>query len=418
VKKYQKILLAYSGGLDTTVAIPWLREKTGADIVAVGVDVGQPDDLEAAVTRAMSAGASEAYFIDAKEAFADEVLLKALWTNALYEGEYPLLSALSRPLIVEKIVAEATKVGADAVAHGCTGKGNDQVRFELSLAALAPGLPVLAPARHWGLTRDDALKYAYNHGIEVDWNAPPYSIDENLWGRAVECGVLEDAWTAPPPDAYKITADPAAAPGEPYEVTVDFVAGTPVALSGYNLPFIDLVTQIGKLAGGSGVGRIDMIENRTVGLKSREVYECPAAVALLRAHKALESMVLTRAEAHFKPVVEAAWANLVYAGQWHTPLRQALDAFVASTQKFVTGSVRLRMYKGNLCVTGRKSPYSIYDDHLATYGEGDPFDHAASEGFIKISAMEIATLAQKRVGASALFEVMDHEKASLAQPVS
>jgi len=414
-KNYKKIVLAYSGGLDTTVAIPWLIEKTGAEIVCVGVDVGQPEDLDASVDKALAAGAVKAYFINAKAEYADDYLLPALKANALYEGVYPLLSALSRPLIVEKLVEAVKAEGADAVAHGCTGKGNDQVRFELSFAALAPDLDVLAPARHWGFTREDSLKYATDHGIKVDWDAPPYSIDENLWGKATECGALEDAWVEPPADAYTMTADPVSAPDQPFSFTVDFFEGIPVALDGSPLNPLDLIKKTGVLAGAHGVGRLDLIENRTVGIKSREVYECPAALTLIAAHKALESMVLTKGESFFKAKVETEWANLAYTGQWHTPLLKALDAFIEATQSKVTGTVRLKLFKGSVTVTGRKSPFSLYDEGLATYGEGDPFDHAASEGFIKISSMEIVTLA-KAGGFQG--EVPSHEYQGVAEPVS
>ncbi|MHC4599001.1 MAG: argininosuccinate synthase [Planctomycetota bacterium] len=419
MKSFSKILLAYSGGLDTTVAIPWLMEKTGADIVALGVNVGQPDDLEGAARRALDAGAVKASFLDAVDEYAAAYIVPAIKANALYEGVYPLLSALSRPLIVEKLVEAARAEGADAVAHGCTGKGNDQVRFELSLAALAPDLPVLAPARHWGFTRDDSLQYARERGLPVaGGDAPPYSIDENLWGRAVECGVLEDAWVEPPSDAFALTADPENAPDLFREVTVDFIEGIPSGLNGTPLDPVALVREAGRLAGIHGVGRIDHVENRTVGIKSREIYECPAAAVLIEAHEALEALVLPKDLARFKRDVDVRWAELVYEGRWHTPLKRALDAFLEYTQLKVTGSVRLKLGKGSLRVTGRKSPWSLYDEGLATYGAGDPFDHAASEGFIKITSMEIATLARTHPGVPLPLEVGCHEELPVAEPVA
>ncbi|MCU0722514.1 MAG: argininosuccinate synthase [Planctomycetes bacterium] len=415
----RKIVLAYSGGLDTTVAIPWLMEKTGAEIVALLVDVGQPEDLSAAVARALAAGASKARRIDVRQEFATGYCLPALKANALYEGVYPLLSALSRPLIVEKLVEEARVEGADAVAHGCTGKGNDQVRFELSIAALAPDLKVLAPARHWGFTREDSLAYAKARGLGFfSAKKAPFSIDENLWGRAIECGALDDAWVEPPEEAFAVTAGLADVPATPDVLEIEFADGAPIALDGVPLGFPDLVSAVASRAGAQGVGRIDHVESRTVGIKSREIYECPAAIPLIAAHKALEAMVLTREEARFKAQVEAAWANLVYEGKWHTPLRVALDAFVAATQASVRGTVKLKLHAGAVAVAGRRSPLSLYDAGLANYGRGDPFDHAAADGFLKISAMEIATLARTRGAPAPLVEVHGHEAAHVAQPVA
>ncbi|MHC4777846.1 MAG: argininosuccinate synthase [Planctomycetota bacterium] len=415
----KKILLSYSGGLDTTVAIPWLKEKTGAEIVALGVDVGQPEDLDGAAEKALLAGASKASFADGKAEFASAYIMPAIKANAMYEGIYPLLSALSRPLIVEKLVDAAHAEGADAVAHGCTGKGNDQVRFEMSLAALAPDLEVLAPARHWGFTRDDSVNYAKLKGLPVGFlGATPYSIDENLWGRAVECGILEDAWVEPPADAYSLTAHPESAPSVAQTLVVDFIQGIPSGLNGIPMDPHDLIKEAGKIAGTHGIGRIDHIENRTVGIKSREVYECPAATILLEAHKALEALVLPKELARFKAKVDAHWAEMVYEGKWHTPLKGALDAFIEYTQIKVSGSVRLKLFKGNAQVVGRKSPWSLYDEGLATYGEGDPFDHGASEGFIKISAMEIATLARVHPVNPLPLEVVCHESIPVAEPVA
>jgi argininosuccinate synthase len=417
--KARKIVLAYSGGLDTTVAIPWLMEATGAEVLALLVDVGQPDDMPAAVARALSAGASKARLVNVRDEFAYGCCLPALKANALYEGVYPLVSALSRPVIVEKLVEEARAEGADAVAHGCTGKGNDQVRFELSIAALAPDLKVLAPARHWGFTREDSLAYAKSHGIGYSGAAkPPYSIDENLWGRAIECGALEDAWVEPPEDAYTLTAGPSTSSPVPDVATIEFADGAPIALDGIPLDFPDLIAALGERAGAQGVGRIDHIENRTVGIKSREIYECPAAIPLIAAHKALEAMVLTKDESRFKAQVDTAWAELAYEGKWHTPLRNALDAFIATTQASVQGAVKVRMHKGSVAIAGRRSPFSLYDAGLATYGKGDPFDHAAADGFLKIASMEIATLAKIRGSAAPLPEVQAHETAHVEQPVA
>ncbi len=393
--KLKKIVLAYSGGLDTTAAIPWLIERTGAEVVAMGVDVGQPEDLDAAVEKAFAAGASKAFFIDARDEFASGYVFPAIKANALYEGEYPLVSSLSRPLIAGKLAETAVAEGADAVAHGCTGKGNDQVRFETTLAALAPRLEVLAPARHWGFSRDETLKFSQQHGIPVEWETPPYSIDENLWGRAIECCALEDAWAEPMEDAFLLTADPFHAPDDSCTICLEFEKGLPVKIDGMPMGPQQIIRAVGKIAGKHGFGRIDMIENRTVGIKSREVYECPAALALIRAHKALESMVLTKAVSHLKAQIDTAWANMAYGGQWHTPLRKALDAFIGATQEQVTGTVRMRFYKGSMAVTGRKSPYSLYDEGIATYGAGDSFDHAAADGFLKILTMETRTLALK-----------------------
>ena len=400
MKKYKKIVLAYSGGLDTTAAIPWLKEHTGAEIIAAGVNVGQPEDFDSVIEQAMSAGASKALFIDATKSFAEDYILPSLWANALYEGKYPLPSALSRPIIVQKIIELARAEGADAIAHGCTGKGNDQVRFEYSLIALAPDMDILAPARVWGFTREDSIKYATDHGIKLVFEKSEYSIDENIWGRAIECGVLEDAWNKPTADLYKLTTDPINSPDIPTEIIIEFEKGTPVAINGKKTDFLDIIEQIGIEAGKHGVGRLDMIENRVVGLKSREVYECPAALTLIEAHKALESIVLTKEEAHFKPSIELKWGNMMYSGQWHTPLMDSLNTFIKRTQKHITGTVRINLYKGNSTVTGLKSPHSLYDEELATYGVGDIFDHKAAEGFLKLLTMETSTLAQKKLAKS------------------
>jgi argininosuccinate synthase len=399
-KKYDKIVLAYSGGLDTTVAIPYLKEKTGAAIYAVGVDVGQNEDLEPLRKKGLSAGAEKCQFVDATEEFADGYILPSLKANALYEGEYPLLSALSRPIICAKLAEAAVEYGADAVAHGCTGKGNDQIRFEMGLAALVPDAAVLAPARHWGFTRDDSMAFAEAHGIKVNTKKSTYSIDENIWGRAIECGDMEDAWLEPPNDAFTMTKSVAEAPDEPEYLTIEFDKGVPVAVNGKPYNFLNLVAVVNKIAGEHGIGRIDHVESRVVGIKSREVYECPAAMTLIAAHKALEKMVFTRDLVSAKAHVDAQWAALVYEGKFFSQVMNALNAFIENTQKLVNGTVRLKMFKGGLAVVGRKSPNSLYDAGLATYGAADPFDHSASEGFVKIYAMETATLARMKAKAA------------------
>jgi argininosuccinate synthase len=353
-------------------------------------------------------------------------VLPSLKANALYEGVYPLPSALSRPIIVEKLVEKARECGADGLAHGCTGKGNDQVRFEISLAALAPDIEFLAPARHWGFTRENAIKYAKMHGIEVEKKKSEYSIDENLWGRAIECGVLEDAWAEPPADVYTLTVDPLLAPDKPDIITIDFTEGTPTAIDGKPMSLLDIIVEVGSRAGASGIGRIDHVESRTVGIKSREIYECPAAIALITAHKALEAMVLAKDEAAFKAQVDVRWAQLAYEGKWYAPLMYALNAFINTTQAAVTGAVRLKMYKGTPAVVGRKSPCSLYDEGLATYGEGDPFEHSAADGFLKIVSMETATMAKMKMKNAAELtaqgkdniEVHEHEKDGLEIPAA
>ncbi|EQD46755.1 argininosuccinate synthase, partial [mine drainage metagenome] len=378
-----KVVLAYSGGLDTSVAIPWLKEKKGLDVVAVTVDVGQPVDLERVRQKALASGAVAAYVADARREFAESFLAPALRANALYEGVYPLSTALARPLIGQHMVAVARQEGATAVAHGCTGKGNDQVRFDLSTTSLAPDLSVIAPAREWGMTREEEIQYAREHGVAVEaTRASPYSTDENLWGRSVECGLLEDPNVEPPEEAYGWTKSPAAAPDTPASVSIAFVRGLPVALDGTALPFHEIILRMNRLAGDHGVGRIDHVESRVVGIKSREVYECPAAIALLRAHQALESLVLPRDVLEFKRVVEQRYSQLIYDGLWFTPLRTALEGFVEATQQRVDGSVTLKLYKGSATVTGRTSPHSLYQPALATYSSGDRFRQEMAEGFI------------------------------------
>ena len=390
----KKVVLAYSGGLDTSVAIPWLQEQ-GWDVVAVAVDVGQPGDLAGAVARARELGAVEAMAIDARERFVTGFVIPALRMNALYQGRYPLVSALSRPLIAEVLVDVARKTDATAVAHGCTGKGNDQVRFEVSLAALAPDLEVLAPVRDWGMTRADTIDFATSRGLPIETTkSSPYSIDENLWGRSIECGVLEDPWTSPPEDVFALTTSPADAPA-PRDVEVTFEGGVPVAVDGETLAPINAIDAIGKIAGSYGYGRIDMVEDRLVGIKSREVYESPSGLALITAHRELETLTLDRDLAREKQHLSIRWSELVYEGLWFSPLREAIDAFDSASQERVTGDVRLRFSAGSCVPVGRRSAFSLYEPDLATYDEGDAFEHGDAAGFTRLWGLPLKTWARK-----------------------
>jgi argininosuccinate synthase len=378
----KKVVLAYSGGLDTSVAIPWLQDK-GYDVVAVAVDVGQPGDLKEAVDRATAIGA-DARLVDAKQRFAADFCMPALRQNALYQGRYPLISALSRPLIAQILVEIASETGADAAAHGCTGKGNDQVRFEVALSTLAPDLEVLAPIRDWGMSREEAIAFAAERNVPVPvTKSSPYSIDENLWGRSIECGVLEDPWVAPPADAYALTQAPESATGFA-DIEVAFEQGVPTAVHGERLSLTNVLTALGKLAGDYGYGRVDLIEDRLVGIKSREIYEAPAALSLITAHRDLEDLVSERAWLREKRRLEAQWAQVVYDGLWFSPLRRAIEEFAAVGAGDVTGEVRLRFSPGSCAVTGRRAPASLYDDGLATYTDEDTFDHSSAAGFIKL----------------------------------
>jgi len=389
-----KVVLAYSGGLDTSVAIPWLREEKGLDVVTVTVDVGQPVDLEKVRAKALASGAATAYVADAKDEFAQEFLSPALRANALYEGVYPLSTALARPLIARRLVDVARREGARAVAHGCTGKGNDQVRFELSTQSLAPELEVIAPAREWSMNRDQEIGYAARYGIPVEaTRASPYSTDENLWGRSIECGVLEDPAVEPPEEVYAWTRSPLEAPDAPTYLALQFEEGVPVALDGHRRPLAALIAQLNTLAGGHGIGRIDHLESRVVGIKSREVYECPAATVLIEAHRALEALVLPRDVLAFKRLAEHRYAELVYDGLWFAPLRASLDAFVASTQERVTGTVSVKLSKGRATIAGRQAPLSLYRSGLATYSEGDRFRREMAEGFIYVWGLPSRTWA-------------------------
>ena len=391
-------VLAYSGGLDTTCAIAWLKEDYGFDeVVAVLVDVGQAFDLDVAVARGKTAGADDVILLDRRDAFAADQVAKALKTNALYEGKYPLVSALSRPVIAECVASLALELGAEAVVHGCTGKGNDQLRFELAFKANYPGVTVIAPLRDRIWTRKEEIAYALERGIPVKQTpAAPYSIDENLFGRSIEAGTLEDPWIAPPEDAFALTVDPAEAP-EPSELVIGFERGHPISLDGEELPLADLVARLNQRAGAYGIGRIDMIENRAVGIKSREVYEAPAAVVLVDAHRSLEDLVLTKAELQVKRQLEVRWTELVYDGLWFSPLRSAIDAFVDTTQELVTGEVRLELRPAVAVVNGRRSEQALYAHRLASYGAGETFPHAAAEGFIQIASLE-TELAAARAG--------------------
>ncbi|MCF2648694.1 argininosuccinate synthase [Niallia sp. Sow4_A1] len=379
-----KVVLAYSGGLDTSVAIKWLQDQ-GYDVVACCLDVGEGKDLNFIQQKALSVGAVQSYVIDAKEEFAQDFALTAMQAHTLYEGKYPLVSALSRPLISKKLVEVAEKENAVAVAHGCTGKGNDQVRFEVSIQALNPNLKVLAPVREWGWSREEEIAYAKDKNIPIPVNLDsPFSIDQNLWGRSNECGILEDPWAAPPEEAYDLTVSLENAPNQADVIEIEFKEGVPVSIDGISYSLSELILQLNKIAGKHGVGRIDHVENRLVGIKSREVYECPGALTLIKAHKELEDITLVKEVAHFKPVIEKKITEVIYEGLWFSPITKALQAFLQETQKNVTGTVRVKLFKGHAIVEGRKSPNSLYDEKLATYTSDDEFDHAAAVGFIKL----------------------------------
>jgi argininosuccinate synthase len=380
----KKVVLAYSGGLDTSVAIKWLQEQ-GYSVVACCLDVGEGKDTAFVQQKALQVGAVESYMIDAKEEYAKDFALVALQAHALYEGKYPLVSALSRPLIAKKLVEIAEKENAVAIAHGCTGKGNDQVRFEVSIKALNPDLEVLAPVREWGWSREEEIEYAMKHDIPIPINLDsPYSIDQNLWGRSNECGILEDPWAAPPEGAYDLTVPLEKTPNEAEIIELHFEQGVPVKINDKAYPLHELILELNEIAGKHGVGRIDHVENRLVGIKSREVYECPGAMTLIKAHKELEDLTLVKEVAHFKPVIEQKLTELIYNGLWFSPLKNALHAFLQETQKYVTGTVRVKLFKGHAIVEGRKSEYSLYDEKLATYTKDDAFDHNAAIGFIEL----------------------------------
>ena len=392
----QRVVLAYSGGLDTSVAVPWLAETYNAEVVCVTMDLGQGRELESVRERALAAGAVRAHVLDVREEFANQYILPALQAGAIYEGSYPLATALGRPLIARKLVEIARLEGAASIAHGCTGKGNDQVRLEVSARALEPGIRVIAPAREWGMTRPDEIEYARKRRIPVPVSvASPYSTDANLWGRSIECGVLEDPWVEPPDDVYSLTRDPMECPDEPACIELAFEQGVPAAVNGVSMPFTEIIASVATIAGAHGVGRIDMVENRLVGIKSREIYEAPAAVVLHAAHLDLQNFVSPRDLARISQELALKYADLVYNGLWFSPVREAIDAFVTTVQRRVTGTIRLKLFKGACRVIGRQSPFALYDHGLATYDAGDRFDHTAAVGFIKLYGLPVETVSRK-----------------------
>ncbi|MEK3981344.1 MULTISPECIES: argininosuccinate synthase [unclassified Psychrobacillus] len=395
----KKVVLAYSGGLDTSVAITWLKDE-GYDVVAVCLDVGEGKDLAFVKNKALEVGAIESYMIDAREEFANEYALISLQAHTWYENKYPLVSALSRPLISKKLVEIAEQTGATAVAHGCTGKGNDQVRFEVSIKALNPNLEVIAPVREWSWSREEEIAYAKEKNIPIPINLDsPFSIDQNLWGRANECGILEDPWAAPPEEAYDLTVSLENAPDTADVIEIEFLKGVPTSIDGVAYPLHELILKLNELAGKHGVGRIDHVENRLVGIKSREVYEIPGAHTLLLAHKELEDITLVKELAHFKPVMEKKLTELIYEGLWFSPLRTALEAFLKETQQYVNGTVRVKLFKGHAIVEGRKSPNSLYNEKLATYTKDDEFNHASAVGFIELWGLPTKVHAMVNKGA-------------------
>lgn len=399
-QKRKKVVLAYSGGLDTSVAIRWLQEKYDMDVIALTIDLGTVKDLPAIKEKALKIGAIKALVVDARETFLRYFIFPALQAGAMYEGVYPLATALGRPLIAKLLADTAIEEGAEAVAHGCTGKGNDQVRFELALQALSPQLQVIAPVREWKMSRDEEIRYAQELQIPVEATIKsPYSVDENLWGRAIECGILEDPWVEPPEDAYKWTRSIDKAPDRPRYIEIGFDKGIPVSLNGEKMDGLGLIHELNILAGKHGIGRIDHIENRLVGIKSREIYEAPAAVVLHQAHKAIEGMTMTKDALRFKETVSTQYADLIYNGLWFSALHQDLVAYVLSSQRFVTGTARVRLHKGSCTVVGRRSPVSLYSHALATYDGADAFDHNAAVGFIKIYGLPSKTQAQTQMKA-------------------
>ncbi len=390
-----KVVLAYSGGLDTSVAIRWINEQYNLDVVAVTVELGNQGDLEAIRDKALRTGAIKAFFENAKSDFIRYFVFPSLQAGAMYEERYPLATALARPLIAKVLVDHARREGATAIAHGCTGKGNDQVRFDVSIAALAPDLQIIAPVREWQMTREEEIRYAQQHDIPVPVTLDsPYSTDENLWGRSIEAGILEDAWAEPPEDAYAWTMNPRHAPDEPSYVEIEFERGAPVSLDGEVLDGEALINRLNDVAGSHGVGRIDHIENRLVGIKSREIYECPAAVVLHTAHAELEKMTLSKDQMRFKQLISREMADLIYNGLWFSALTQDLMAYVSSSQRYVSGTVRMRLFKGVCMAVGRRAERSLYNPALATYGEGDVFDHKAAVGFIRLWGLPLENQAR------------------------
>jgi argininosuccinate synthase len=393
-----KVILAYSGGLDTSVMVPWIGEKYNLDVVTFTVDLGQGEDIERIRQKALRTGAVDAVALDARNLFVDCFVFPALMAGAMYEGKYPLATALGRPLIAKLMVDAAREHNAVAVAHGCTGKGNDQVRFDVTFQTLAPNLKIIAPVREWKMSRDEEIAFAAKHGIPVEaTKESPYSIDLNLWGRSCEAGVLEDPWDEPPADAFAWTVDPARAPNEPLYLTIDFEHGRPVALDGQKLDGVPLIERLNQLGSQHGVGRIDHVENRLVGIKSRELYEAPAAVILHEAHRELESLCLSKQAQRFKTLVSQEYSDIIYNGLWFSAFHQDLFAFVSSNQRFVAGQVRVKLFKGKATVVGRKSEHSLYSKKLATYESGDTFDHEAARGFIRLFGLSQQTQAQRQL---------------------
>jgi argininosuccinate synthase len=391
----EKIVLAYSGGVDTSVAIKWLQEKYSVDVIAVTIDVGNEKDFTVIKQKALNMGAIKSLVIDGKELLVKYFIFPALQANALYEGVYPLATALTRPLMAKLLVDTAVAEGATTIAHGCTGKGNDQVRFEVSINALAPQMKILAPAREWGMTREQTIKYAQDHNIPIPvTKKSPYSIDECLWGKAIECGALEDPWVEPPADVYSWTKSPDEAPDKPQYVEIGFEKGVPVSIGGKTMDGISLVMKMNEIAGKHGIGRIDHIENRVVGIKSREIYEAPAAILLIQAHQALEAMTMSKDQLRFKQQVSVQISDLIYNGLWFSQLNRDLSAYIISSQRYVTGNVRMKLYKGHAMAVGRKSPYSLYNLSLATYDKGDKFNQKDAEGFIHLWGLSLKTQAQ------------------------
>jgi argininosuccinate synthase len=392
------VVLAYSGGLDTSVAIRWIKEQYGLDVIALTIDIGNDRDLPAIANRALEIGAVKALVVDGRDDFVRYFVWPALQGGAIYQGQYPLATALARPLIARLLVEVARAEGSVAVAHGCTGKGNDQVRFDVSINTLAPDLKIIAPVREWSMTRDNEIAYAAEHNIPIKvTNASPYSVDQNLWGRSIECGILEDPWTEPPEEVYGWTSNPDSSEKEASYVELTFQQGIPVALNGEEIDGVTIIETLNKLAGEYGIGRIDHIEDRLIGIKSREIYETPASTVLHAAHQALESLTLSRDQLRFKEVVAGEYSRLIYNGQWYSALHQDLAAYVQNTQRFVSGVVRVKLTRGRCIVVGRKSDNSLYSLGLATYDSGDQFDHNAALGFIKLWALPLSTQAQAQL---------------------
>ena len=393
----KRVVLAYSGGLDTSVAISWIGHETGAEVIAVSIDLGQGgEDMESIHQRALGCGAVESVIVGARDEFADDFCLPAIKANAMYQNQYPLVSALSRPLIVKHLAAAAKEFGADAIAHGCTGKGNDQVRFEVGFNALVPDAEVIAPVRDYAWTREKAIAFAEEHDLPINvTKKSPFSIDQNVFGRAVETGYLEDLWNAPTKDVYCYTEDPSVNWAAPDEVIISFKEGKPVALDGRQMSLLEIIQELNRRAGAQGIGRIDMVEDRLVGIKSREIYEAPGAVTLIRAHREMENVCMERELTRFKNRIQDRWTELVYDGLWYSPLKESLDAFIDESQKHVTGDIRLVMHGGNINVNGRRSDESLYDFNLATYDEGDSFDQTLAKGFVQLHGLSSKINAQR-----------------------